>query len=702
MKKKIIGLFVAALLFIPCMMALAGCSCSWLKGGKDTVLIGSAKDFVNKVNDSNKLTEEIGANGRRKTQYTYLLTKDLDFSGIDYVPVDTFYDILDGDGHTIKNLTIQAGYDKAGLFQTLEVHRFSDYTVLAGEVKNLKFENVTIKGNDYVGAVAGYVGRHISEYSFPVLDNIEVVSGAIEGRDYVGGLVGAAADNYLLLNDCKNLVNRATITGDQHVGGVFGMISQGEDAMSLSGATNYGKVISNASYYPLSEDNKYANVGGVIGSVTTDKRVLKLSNLHNHGDVVCDDGYYVGGVVGNVYYRHIASYHPSGDNGVQFEDCSNTGNIYGRSGVGGIVGQIGENHTGSTSLINRTKFTATKFTNCRNHGRVESNDERNFAINGGEDYKNDGFYVGGILGRDYSTEVEFFNCKNVVLKEADLVGADFEYDASKVCIIGSGYVGGISGAYGKTFSTCTNDMDIKLGSTSSTENSFSFAGGICGATYDIMMEVPYNPLTTRTFNKCKNEGDIIGFTNELASTTPTYKSMGGIAGYAGKVDMDKAENTGNIYGTQFIGGIFGELNLGINSSLDEVKNTGTIYANVGAIGAGAIAGAASGSTGVADIDKVTIGGSVQAKGVARAIAGVFGFWGDLNYIVYLLNIYETAQPFASHLDLTNVTFDFSVGIDNVSTYYCVESICGGSSTPDDDLSINDSYELDITDTTYTD
>ena len=210
MKKKVVGLFAAALLFVPCLLACAGCS--WLKGGKDKVLIDSAKEFVNKVIDSNKLTEEIGANGRRKTQYTYLLTKDLDFSGIDYVPIDTFYDILDGDGHTIKNLTIQAGYDKAGLFQTLEVRRFADYTVLSGTVKNLKFENVTIKGNDYVGAVAGYIGRHISEYAFPVLENIEVVSGSIEGKDYVGGLVGAAGDNYILLNDCKNLVNRANVT----------------------------------------------------------------------------------------------------------------------------------------------------------------------------------------------------------------------------------------------------------------------------------------------------------------------------------------------------------------------------------------------------------------------------------------------------------------------------------------------------------
>ena len=700
MKKKVVGLFVAALLFVPCLLACAGCS--WLKGGKDKVLIDSAKEFVNKVIDSNKLTEEIGANGRRKTQYTYLLTKDLDFSGIDYVPIDTFYDILDGDGHTIKNLTIQAGYDKAGLFQTLEVHRFADYTVLSGTVKNLKFENVTIKANDYVGAVAGYIGRHISEYSFPVLENIEVVSGSIEGKDYVGGLVGAAGDNYILLNDCKNLVNRANVTGDQHVGGVFGMISQGEDAMSLSGATNYGNVVSTASYYPLSGENKYANVGGIIGSVTTDKRVLKLSNLYNYGDVTCDDGYYVGGIVGNVFYKHIASYHPSGDNGIQFEDCCNIGNVYGRSAVGGIVGQIGENHTGDTSLINRSKFTATKFTNCKNHGRVESNDERNFAINGGADYKNDGFYVGGILGRDYSTEAEFFNCRNVVLKETDLAGADFEYDPSKVCIIGCGYVGGIVGAYGKTFSNCTNDMDIKLGSTASTESSFSFAGGICGSTYNTMLDVPYNPATTRTFDNCINKGDVIGFTNELASTTPVYKTMGGIVGYAGKVDMEETENTGNVYGTQFVGGIFGELNLGIDASLEEVKNTGTIYVNAGAIGVGSIAGAASGNFGKADIDTITIGGSVQTKGGARAVAGLFGFWGDLNYIIYLLNIYETTQAFAPHLELTNVTFDFSVGIHNEFTYYNVKTICGGSSTPDDDLSINDSYELDLVDSTYTD
>lgn len=701
MKKKLFCFLTIICLIMPCVVTLAGCFGS-SNGSEYYISISSATQFINKVKDSQSITNQ-NTYQRRSKQYTYTLTKDLDFKDINYTPINTFYDVLDGNGHTIKNLTIISTEDNIGLFRNLTVH-YSESTTdgwtLNGTVSNIKFENLTITGNNYVGGIAGKIETINSEYAKPSLQNIEIISGVITGNDYVGGMIGASEKNDVMLSNCSNLVNRASVSGDQHVGGIFGFYSQGDEPTYLNNAKNYGNISSTASFYPTTDENKLGNVGGIFGTITVDNKIMNLKNLQNFGNISCEYGYYVGGVVGNIYYKNIDDLNITLNTGIKLDTCINYGNIYGRSSVGGVVGQVGGKHTEIDSPVESYQFATVKFTDCKNHGKVSCNDQRSYAVYD-EAYKDDGFYIGGIIGRDFSTEATFERCKNTVLTQTEIQTLGIVYNPSEICIKGVGYVGGISGAYGLSFTSCSNNMDIYIGTISSTETEFSYAGGICGFSYNNMPDgTKFNALKTRTFNNCTNSGNIYNISKGLPDESYHFSSIGGIAGVGGHVDVDNCSNTGNIYGTKFIGGIFGELDVSNNSNLDNISNTGTIYAGQSAYALGSIVGYGRGTTGTVNITKVTIGGSIQTKANANNIGGIYGYWGDINRYIYGSNIYDTTALLQNKLSLSNVTYEFSVGKQPSATYININSICGACSNPEDPLAKNNNYTLTVTNSTY--
>ena len=81
---------------------------------------------------------------------------DLDLSGINWDPIGTggagdnkyFKGVFDGNGHTIKNLTInRPDEDTVGLFGSISS---------GAEIKNLGLTDVDVIGNDYVGGLVGF------------------------------------------------------------------------------------------------------------------------------------------------------------------------------------------------------------------------------------------------------------------------------------------------------------------------------------------------------------------------------------------------------------------------------------------------------------------------------------------------------------------------------------------------------------------
>ncbi|NLC48463.1 MAG: hypothetical protein GX758_03795 [Tenericutes bacterium] len=120
-----------------------------------------------------------------------ILTEDIDFvDPIEYfkgnyiktgkpkfdpINVNGLNVIIYGNGHTISNLNVDINYnDCAGLFSKVD----NLY------IRNTKFYQSQIKGNDSVGIIAGEVHGKAN------IRSIEIIGGKVEGKLWVGGMVG--------------------------------------------------------------------------------------------------------------------------------------------------------------------------------------------------------------------------------------------------------------------------------------------------------------------------------------------------------------------------------------------------------------------------------------------------------------------------------------------------------------------------------
>lgn len=150
-----------------------------------------------------------------------------------------------------------------------------------------------VKGNDYVGGIAGrgYVAS-CNNY------------GTVTGNNYVGGITG--------YNDATGCVNRGNVTGVTYVGGISGYLS----GNFCTDSHNYGIV------------KGIDSVGGCAGFAKTDYAPTIKSHF-NYGDVYGESN--VGGIFGR--FR-------SNSKGPSLVDSTNEGNVSGNNNVGGLLGHI--------------------------------------------------------------------------------------------------------------------------------------------------------------------------------------------------------------------------------------------------------------------------------------------------------------------------------------------------------------------------
>lgn len=165
-----------------------------------------------------------------------------------------FTGLLDGQGHTIWNLSIAGRYGHdAGLFG-----------MFSGVVKDLHLRNVHISGSP-VGAIAGLNHRGI-------ILRCSVI-GQVSGSESVGGMVGSLWTATVM--DCRTDVQ---VTGVDLVGGMIG--------------GGFGGVLIRCeSQVDIAGDE---SVGGLVGEL----REAQIVDSRVRGTVVGRDS--VGGLVGNV------------------------------------------------------------------------------------------------------------------------------------------------------------------------------------------------------------------------------------------------------------------------------------------------------------------------------------------------------------------------------------------------------------------
>ncbi|MBN2316231.1 MAG: hypothetical protein JXM79_20050 [Sedimentisphaerales bacterium] len=210
-----------------------------------------------------------------------------------------FSGVFDGDGYTIKNISIdsdEAGNDYLGLFGSLSGDE--------AEIINLGLDNISIKGGDDSDFLGGLCGDN----TYGRISNCHS-TGSITGgseADYLGGLCGFNGYD----SSIENCSSTGTVTGDDCLGG-------------LCGHNGYKSSITNC--YSRGTVNGDDYLGGLCGQNVD--HLCHISNCYSTCKVIGD--HFLGGLCG---------YHFNHDCTGRISYCYSTGEVTGNRYVGGLCG----------------------------------------------------------------------------------------------------------------------------------------------------------------------------------------------------------------------------------------------------------------------------------------------------------------------------------------------------------------------------
>lgn len=140
----------------------------------------------------------------------YKITKDLDFTGINY-PALEFEGNLDGGGYTLKNIT-----SSTGVFQSIGV--YGTRTL----IENINVQNVNVSSQS-----GSYLGGFASNASNVEVKNVHLLSGNVtnvdslmgSSTDSTGGFIGNASSD-TVIDNCSSMVD---VSSPKNVGGFIGI-----------------------------------------------------------------------------------------------------------------------------------------------------------------------------------------------------------------------------------------------------------------------------------------------------------------------------------------------------------------------------------------------------------------------------------------------------------------------------------------------
>ncbi len=230
--------------------------------------------------------------------WNYRLTADIDFKASTLIPAaimingsktnlsgtTSFTGKLDGDGHTISNISLE------NLSQPWVFYNLSAAT---SEIRNLTVENITIKaGGSVTTSRAGFVA-YLSNGS---MENVHIRNARISGVGYVGGLVGYV--NNGVLRECSvadAVIDDGSGSYPARVGGLVGYMSA--NLMDRCYTRNVEIQVTSS-----------AVIEGVGGLVGYDARA-PITNCYATGSIVTSGGK-AGGAVGvnstsSAYTEHV-------------------------------------------------------------------------------------------------------------------------------------------------------------------------------------------------------------------------------------------------------------------------------------------------------------------------------------------------------------------------------------------------------------
>ncbi|MBO7218642.1 MAG: hypothetical protein J6V40_01545, partial [Clostridia bacterium] len=439
-------------------------------------------------------------------------------------------------------------------------------------------------GKDYAGGIIGYVGESVYTTGNEMSNYMKVSSVNTAGNtygNYVGGLIGCVNNSNIA---ASKYINQGDVSGNVYVGGFFGYVN---GDLTIINSLSNNSIVSSQGDTVTGETGKVAFTGGIIGKITGDVNGGTGSAVQNLGTVYCiGGGNYVGGFAGYIggSFGSAAQQIATASNGAKVNDhasvtaygnyvggiagyvamtvyvnnsISNAGSVRGKDYVGGLFGQI------------KDQTTNVYLTQAKN---LEDGDIETFNSQEG--------YIGGLIGyasRDVSLNSASnagsikINASRSIQNIGGLIGFTegtvstqgaitngFDADITINTTSNVSYLGGLFGRIvGNLFAGGSADYLTNYGDVGSHDLSprLTYAGGIAGAV-DGGTAVNLQPIAagaTPTNN---------AISNQIADdpSTITYSSFYGV------------RNTGDIYGSQFVGGLVGYMGSDVEI-LREASNT---------------------------------------------------------------------------------------------------------------------------------
>lgn len=296
----------------------------------------------------------------------YKLMNDLDFKGENLqLTTVAFTGELDGDGHTIRNITknlTDAEINKIALFYTNE-----------GVIKNLNIENINVttsnRDTTYPDGIFAQVNRGTIE-NCTTSGNVTITNE--KNSNGMGGIVGILMEG--TIKDCVSAVNITYSSGT-----VCG-ISVSRSGGTIENCTNKGNLIgTNVNGICMEYLGTLANctnTGNItasnIGSGIVTYNEGEIVNCQNHGTITSEKGM----VAGIAIYNHAT-----------IENCINEGQLTGCNIVGGIAGTNGDPNGAIGTILN-----------CKSTDIL--------TIQTSTQYEQDISYIGGIVGNHILGNIE--------------------------------------------------------------------------------------------------------------------------------------------------------------------------------------------------------------------------------------------------------------------------------------------------------
>ncbi len=256
------------------------------------------------------LTANIDLSGQTFTQAP--IAPDTDHSDYWEFQGPSFHGILDGNGHTISNLTITSTQDFVGLVGLLSDH---------ARIRNLGVLNVKVTGRNYVGGMVGCNSAGLLTACY--------ATGSVTGTDYyAGGLVGKIWYVPGALTSCYA---NCTVIGTEHVGGLvgstWGSLTACYATGSITGTTYVGGL--------AGEDRSTITACFATGTVKGNSDVGGLVGFHCYAAMF--NSYATGSVSGNSHVGGLVGF----QNWSSITACFSTGSVRGidqNNNLGGLLG----------------------------------------------------------------------------------------------------------------------------------------------------------------------------------------------------------------------------------------------------------------------------------------------------------------------------------------------------------------------------